>query len=168
MLVVVTGLAGVGKSTVARALAKELGLVLLELDRMEAPLFRQGISGDAIGWSAYEALTALAEDNLILGLGVVLDSVGWTGELRTRWAELAEASGAAYRPIEVVCSDPKLHRARLESRDGSTRSGWANPTWDSVEARRPLYEPWDRSRLVLDSVSPPDELVAEAVAYVLR
>lgn len=164
----VTGLPGVGKSTLSRALAAELGFVLLELDRMEAPLFRQGISGDAIGWSAYEALTALAEDNLGLGLGVVLDSVGWTHQLRRRWAALAEASGVTYRPIEVACSDTDLHRARIESRCRGTRSGWANPDWDSVEARRSLYDPWDQPRLVLDSVRPFDEMVAEAVAYVRR
>jgi predicted kinase len=164
--VVVTGLPGVGKSSLARVIASELGLVALELDRMEAPLFRQGISGDSIGWSAYEALTALAEDNLRLGYGVLLDSVGWTRELRTRWATLAQANGMPYRPIEVVCSDLTLHRARVESRNSATRSGWANPDWESVAARRSLYEAWDRPRLVLDSVRRLEELVAEAIHYV--
>lgn len=166
VFVVVTGLAGVGKSTLARALAREVGLVLLELDRMEASLLNQGISGDDLGWGGYEAITALAEDNLRLGLGVVLDSVGWTQALRTRWAELAEASGAAYRPIELTCSDLAVHWRRLESRDSSGRSRRSNPDWEAVQARRTLYEPWDRSRLVLDSVRPPDDLVREAASYV--
>jgi predicted kinase len=159
-------LPGVGKSTLARSLARELGLVLLELDRMEAPLFRQGIDGDGIGWSAYEALTGLAEDNLSLGLGVVLDSVGWTRELRTRWAMIAEANRAAYRPIEVVCSDAGLHRARIETRNHAPRSEWASPDWDSVEAHRSLYEAWDQPHLVLDSARPSEEMVAEAIRYV--
>ena len=64
VFVVVTGLPGVGKSTLARALAGKMGLVLLELDRIEVPLFKQGLDGVAVGWRAYEALTASAEDNL--------------------------------------------------------------------------------------------------------
>ena len=166
VFVVVTGLPGVGKSTLARALAGKMGLVLLELDRMEVPLFKQGIDGDAVGWSAYEALTALAEDNLSLGHGVVLDSVGWTRKLRTRWAALAETTGAVFRPVEVICSDLALHRARIETRNPATRSCWANPEWNSVEAARSEYEAWDQPRLLLDSVRSFEELVAEAVNYV--
>ena len=47
--IAVEGPIRVGKSTLARALAGKMGLVLFELDRMEVPLFKQGIEGDAIG-----------------------------------------------------------------------------------------------------------------------
>lgn len=133
---------------------------------MEAPLFSQGIDGDSLGWAGYEAVTALAEDNLSLGLGVVLDSVGWTRQLRGRWADIAESHALPFRPIEVTCSDPRMHRQRIETRNRSSRSGWANPDWASVQSRRSLYEPWDQPRLVLDSVLPLDEMVTTALAYV--
>src|SRR5678816_2343272 len=117
---------------------------------MELPLFKQGIDGDAMGWSGYEALTALAEDNLALGHGVLLDSVGWTRELRTSWAALAEKNGAVFKPVELICSDLALHRTRIETRHRESRSMWANPDWNSVEAARSNYETWDQPRLLLD------------------
>src|SRR4051812_27780969 len=98
------GLPGVGKSSVARAIATELGFCLFELDRIEAPLLER-ISGDALGWGGYELLTALAEDHLALGHSVIVDCVTWIRRLRVQWRELAQTRSATFRPIEVMCSD---------------------------------------------------------------
>jgi predicted kinase len=165
-LVAVSGLPGVGKSELARGVAGELGLVLFEIDRIEAPLLRRGISGDAIGFAGYDILTSLAEDNLELGRGVLLDSVCWTRKIRLDWAALAGKHGAFYRPIEITCSDPAVHRARLERRDRSGR-GLTDPTWEQIEeASARYYEAWDTPRLLLDAVEPLKELIAKAIAYV--
>jgi predicted kinase len=165
LLVAVSGLPGVGKSELSRRIARELELSLFEIDRIEAPLLRRGISGDAIGWGGYEILTSLATDNLELGRSVLLDSVCWTRQIRQRWFALATTYQAAYRPIEVVCSDDKLHRRRIELRD---RSGQGLPeiNWSRVEEARLLYEAWDTPRLRLDSVGQLDALLSEAIAYV--
>lgn len=164
LLVAMSGLPGVGKSELARHLARKLPISLIELDRIEGPLLQQGISGDSIAWAGYEILTALAEDNLEIGRSVLLDSVCWTRAIRERWATLAAKYHARYRPIEVVCSDAALHRRRVESRDGSSRS-LHNINWLRVEEARSLYEAWDRSRLVLDSVQPVRLLLIDALDY---
>jgi predicted kinase len=164
LLVAMSGLPGVGKSALARRIARELQLSLLEIDRIEAPLLRRGISGDAIGWAGYEILTSLAEDNLALGRGVLLDSVCWTRDIRQSWAGLASRYRATYRPIEIICSDVALHCRRVESRDRS-RQGLPDVTWSRVEEARSLYEAWDTPRLLLDSVGPLDELWARAISY---
>jgi predicted kinase len=167
LLVAVSGLPGVGKSELARLIARELSIPIIELDRIEGPLLQRGISGDSIGWAGYEILTALAEDNLEIGQSVVLDSVCWTRAIRERWATLAATYHARYRPIEIVCSNAAQHRRRVESRDRSSR-GLHNIDWLRVEHARSLYEAWDRSRLVLDSVETIDGLLREALAYVRR
>jgi predicted kinase len=164
LLVTMSGLPGVGKSVLAQRIARELELSLFEIDRIEAPLLRRGISGDAIGWAGYEILTSLAEDNLALGRGGLLDSVCWTRHIRQQWAELAAKYHAAYRPIEVICTDAALHRRRVESRDRSEQ-GLPSVTWSRVEEARLLYEPWDSPRLLLDSVERLDELSARAIAF---
>jgi predicted kinase len=159
------GLPGVGKSSIARGLAAELGVCLFELDRIEAPLLER-ISGDTLGWGGYEILTSLADDHLALGHGVILDCVSWVRPLRARWAKLADAHAAAFRPIEVVCSDEALHRARLVQRHRGSR-GLGDIGWERVEQARGLYEAWDTPRLALDSTRPLEDLVRAAVAYVL-
>jgi predicted kinase len=164
LLVATSGLAGVGKSTLARLIARELPIALIELDRIEDPLLKQGISGDSLGWAGYEILTALAEDNLGIGQSVLLDSVCWTRAIRKRWADLAERHGARYRPIEIVCSDVAVHRERVESRGKVT--GWQAVDWQRVEEAQSRFEPWEGPRLLLDSIRSIDELLATALAYV--
>jgi predicted kinase len=160
------GLPGVGKTSVARGLATELGICMLELDRIEAPLLER-ISGDTLGWGGYEILTSLADDHLALGHSVILDCVTWVRPLRARWTQLAEARGAAFRPIEVVCSDEALHRSRLLQRRRSSR-GLRDTPWARVEEARRLYEAWDTARLELDSAQALSDLIRSAVAYVAR
>jgi predicted kinase len=164
VLVAMSGLPGAGKSSIAVAVARELGLVLLELDHLEAPLLRRGVDGDTLGWSGYEMLTAIAEDNLLLGSGVLIDSVLWTNEWRDRWAALAGRCGAGWRPMEVVCSDPATHQARVGERH--LRCDAFKPSWETMVERRNWYEPWRDPRLVLDSLRPIEELVPEALAFV--
>jgi predicted kinase len=136
--------------------------VLLELDLIEAPLLRR-FAGDALGWSGYEILTAIADDNLALGTGVVLDCVTWTKAVREQWRTLAARHHARFRPIEVVCGDRDVHRARVEGRHGGESRKNA---WPRVEASFARYEEWQDDRLVLDSTRPLEELVRSAVAYV--
>ncbi len=165
MLVVMAGLPGVGKSSIAHGVATELGICLFELDRIEAPLLER-ISGDVLGWGGYEILTSLADDHLALGHSVILDCVTWIRPLRARWAQLAQARNAAFRPIEIVCSDEELHRSRLQGRRRGSR-GLADPPWARVEEALRLYEAWDTPRLELDSAQPLEDLVRTAAAYVV-
>ena len=163
-LVVTSGLPGVGKSSIAWELARRLSLVIIELDHLEAALMRHGISRDELGWGGYER-TAVALDNLALGHSVVLDSVGWTNAVRHRWAALAAEHGAAFRPIEVICSDERMYRARVEQPRRSL-DGLPETTWEDVKQAAKRYEPWDSERLILDSVAPLQDLVERAVRYV--
>lgn len=157
-LVVVSGLPGSGKSSVARELARALEFSLFELDHIEAPILAR-FDGDALGWGGYEILSALAEDNLSLGRSLVLDSVAWTNALREEWRMLAARHRARYRPIEVVVPDRELHRSRVTSR--AAKNDWAR-----IEAAFTLYEAWSSDRLVLDSSQPLDALLTAALEYV--
>ncbi len=100
---VLTGPAGVGKTTVARALARALGAALLDLDTATAPLVEvvaRGLGTDdlddarlaeATRAARYETLTALAEDSLACGTPVVLVAP-FTAERTTadRWAAVQQ------------------------------------------------------------------------------
>ena len=164
-LVVTSGLPGVGKSSIAWELARRLSLVIVELDHLEAALMRHGVGGEELGWGGYDMITAVALDNLALGHSVMLDAVGWTNGVRHGWAGMAAEHGAAFRPIEVICSDERAHRARVEQRRRSL-DGFPETTWEDVKQAATRYEAWDRDRLVLDSVAPLQDLVDRAVRYV--
>jgi predicted kinase len=165
-LIVVGGLPGAGKSSLADALAKRLQAPVFTKDRIEASLWRNGVTADANSWHvAEDLLTTLAGEQLRRGQSAILDTVARTAQSRETWRALALEHRAPFVLIECVCSDVELHRRRIEGRDRKI-PGWYEVTWEEVERVRDRWEPWPDDRLVLDSVNPIAENVAEAIAFV--
>lgn len=111
VLVVLAGLPGVGKSSLARELAQMTGLFHLRVDAMEAPFLVRGLEVEGSG---YEAMAAVARENLALGLGSIIDCVNpWplTREMFT-FADVPHRRLA----VEVFCSDGEEHGRRMEAR----------------------------------------------------
>jgi predicted kinase len=165
VLVVVSGLPGVGKSTVADAVGRHLGAAVLSVDPIEAAILRSGIDRSfETGLAAYEVVSALAEEQLRLGLSAVADAVSGLEVARDMWRRAAERTRSAMQVIEVVCSDEDLHRRRLASRQRAIE-GFPEPAWEEVVARRDEWEPWTEPRLVVDTVRPASDVVREVVEH---
>jgi hypothetical protein len=68
--------------------------------------------------------------------------------------------------IEIVCSDLAEHRRRVEGRVADIK-GLVVPGWDEITSRS--YEPWDRSRFVLDTAGISiDRLADDLEAHIAR
>ncbi|GAB2467703.1 AAA family ATPase [Streptosporangium sandarakinum] len=165
MLIVMSGLPGAGKSSIAQALGRLLPAPVLSVDPVEAAMWRAGIDrGQPTGLAAYVVVEALASDVLALGQTVIVDAVNDAQEARQQWRGLARRRSAALRYIEVTCSDHALHRRRLEGRRRDI-DGFTEPTWASVEARRANFGTWCEDRLVLDSTASLTGNVQIAIAH---
>jgi predicted kinase len=145
VLIVLSGLPGVGKTTIARALTAALHAVHLRLDSIEQALRSAGWHVDSEG---YRVAYAIAEDNLRLGRTVVADCVNPWPAARHEWSLVAERASVRAIPVEIVCSDVNEHRRRVESRVPDI-AGHRLPTWAEVSERD--YRPWNVERLVVDS-----------------
>jgi predicted kinase len=139
MLVALGGLPGAGKSTLARALAAATGAVWLRIDTIEQALRASGELAGAVGGAGYQVAAALACDNLTLGRAVIADAVNPLPVTRAMWRDAALGTRATLVEIEVVCSDPAEHRARVEAREADI-PGHVLPRWSAVLARG--YAPW--------------------------
>lgn len=144
VLVVMAGLPGVGKSSIARSLCQEFGAYHLRVDAIEDGMKAFGILPEQIAGSGYVAMVNLARENLELGFCSVIDCVNPVALTRRMFLEVAEVVGCEIISVEVICSDPLVHRARLESRG-------SEPTWQEVLDRE--YEPWVEAGIRIDTVS---------------
>jgi predicted kinase len=162
-LIVLAGLPGVGKSTLAREVAGRLDAAWLRVDRIEAALLRAGIPRSfETGLAAYLAVRDLAADQLRLGRDVVVDAVNGVEPARRMWRELSEECHAPRFIVEVSCSDPREHQRRVESRAPPTPP-LPKPTWEEVV--RCEYEPWEEPRLSLEGADPLAENLQRIVGY---
>jgi len=171
MLVVMAGLPGTGKSTVAESAAALLGLPVVSVDPIESAILSAGIDADQpTGLAAYLVTETIAEAVISTVGGVVVDAVNAVEPAREQWVRLAARRGVPIRFVEVVCSDADIHRARLEAR-GRQLAHIAEPTWHAVEQSLDEWEPWGGEsgavpRITVDSVHPVPVLVEQVVAFV--
>ncbi len=167
-LVVVGGLPGTGKSTLADGLAARLDVPVFNKDWIEASLRRDGVTRGHDSWRVAEHLLAtLAGQQLGRGQSAILDTVARPAESRAAWRTLADDADARFRLIECVCSDAALHRGRVVGRDRSIPD-WDELTWSDVEDVRARSTPWAEPRLVLDATRPAAENLDAALRYVTR
>jgi predicted kinase len=168
MLIAMCGLPGSGKSTVADDLGRRRGWPVLSVDPVEAAIRRAGVApGQPVGLAAYVVVEAVAEHLLTLGQTVVVDAVNDVPEARGQWLALAERRGVPLQFVEVVCSDPEVHRRRLESRRRGL-VGMDEPSWDSLVPRRAELQRWTGERITVDSLGDHEDLVTGVLERLAR
>lgn len=65
----------------------------------------------------------MADEQLSLGLDVIVDCVNPLALTRDSWVSTAQGARAAIVEVEVVCSDPVEHRRRVETRVSDVEGG---------------------------------------------
>ena len=148
MLIILAGLSGSGKTTIARELARQIGAVHVRIDSIEQAIQDSGALSKAVNDAGYRVGYAVAEDNLRVGRTVIADSVNPLAVTRDAWVAVASRAHVSEIEIEVTCSNAKEHRQRVETRTIDI-SGLRPPTWPEVVSRD--YQPWNRERIVIDT-----------------
>lgn len=152
LLVVLAGLPGTGKTTLAREMAGRIGAMHLRVDSIEAALHSSSLAIHPAEDAGYLVALALARDNLAVGLDVIADAVNPIPECREWWIRTAGRARARLLTVELSCGDVALHQTRIESRRADL-PGLVVPDWDAV-LHRP-YHPWSDADLHIDTAARP-------------
>jgi predicted kinase len=146
-LILLCGLPGSGKTTLARRLAADRPAVRLCADEWLAAL---GI--DLFDLAARLRLERqfrrLAHDLLRLGRSVILESGFWLRADRDEQRLAARALGVAVELHYLAVPLAELHR-RLEARNAAAPPATAPITRELLELHAPLFEAPDRAELAL-------------------
>lgn len=125
-VVLVGGLPGVGKTTLARALGAELGWTVLSTDviRRREIVDQDRYAPQAVA-TVYGELFREARDQLRRGQSVILDASWINADERAQAGTLAAQMGAAFVELQCSCSDRVASdriRHRLERRDDASEA----------------------------------------------
>jgi aminoglycoside phosphotransferase family enzyme/predicted kinase len=171
-LVLVGGLPGSGKTTIAGLLADRLGAVLLSSDRLRKELanldptrhaaapYRAGIYTAEHTERTYTELLRRAEELLSRGESVVLDASWSAAEERELATKVADRTHSTLVPLRCVAPQ-EVTSARLRTRTGSLSD--ADPA--IADAMSADAAPWPEAATV-DTSGTPATALAEALRVV--
>lgn len=109
-----------------------------------------------------ELLTTLAYRELVAGRSAIIDTTSEDVTIRARWRSLAAAAGTTFVPVLCECSDPLLHRERVELRQRKI-PGWHDAgDWLDVGSRLAAFPAWPGA-VEIDTVLPLDTCVMQVL-----
>jgi hypothetical protein len=146
MLVVVCGLPGVGKTTVAEYAVDLLDAELLRTDVVRKELFPDPDYTDAEQSAVYDELLSRARDRLAVGHSVVLDGTFHACEYRERALGVADATDSTGHLLRVVGDQPTV-----ESRIAAREDDASDADVRIHRHYRDLFEPVERPHVEIDN-----------------
>ncbi len=156
LLVVFAGAPGVGKSTLARALARELRAAYLDKDTIKDAALELGRelkvenAMQFAGALSYTLLIPIARDNLTVGTDVIIDSPAGYRTFQDAIEQLVRGVKVSFKLIECITTDETLLRERIERR-GPDLPEHRVRDWDAYQQARERLERMSGPRLVVDT-----------------
>jgi predicted kinase len=149
-LVIFSGLPGVGKTTLASKLARELRWPLLKIDDVIGPVPEN--PGIEFWDSKVDVLLDVLNTQLELGLDVIVDSVFMNMD-RQHAQELARKYQVRFLPVYVFLSDEEIWKERVTKRFNELNDEDV-ATWERIQHQREHFAEWQEdTALFIDSMN---------------
>lgn|SRR5512143_1588337 len=162
MLIIVCGLPGTGKTTLAQELARRRSAVLLSSDVIRKRIFPAPSYSEEEKATVYEEMARMCLVALKGGKNVVADATFYKEGLRERFRSMAAEAGT--EAFVILCL---LEEAEAEERLG--RRGGGGPSDADIEVHRRMraqFEPVSGEHLEMDASLPLRKRVEMAERFV--
>jgi len=164
MLIIVCGLPGSGKSSLARALAKSLRAAYISSDITRKKMFKQPSYSEQEKVAVYAGMAARAEDAIRSGRDTIVDATFYLRNERERFAGIAK--NASTPVFTIVC---RLDERNTERRLGRRRKGGPSDADYEVYLKlKERFEPVEGPHLEVDSSLPKAEILKRVIGYLGR
>ena len=164
--VLMAGLPGVGKSTLACELGRALNWHVIDKDSHKAVLLRQGLDEEVAGKATYELAFDIARHVLLKQqASVILDSAALHTFILEKALRLVENAPEARLKVILCVADHDLRNMRLRNRPLQITNIRVNP--ETIADYLRLFQHLPSDRLTLYTINPLHEYLEEAKEYVL-
>lgn len=164
MLIIICGLPGSGKSSLARKLKTRLPAAYLNSDIVRKQIFKKPMYTPEEKKRVYDEIVNQAEKMLLRGKNVIVDATFYTRRYRQLMAGTAKGAGSEYRMI--LCTLPEaMTKERLEKRERSSKSV-SDANYGIYLKLKERFEPIEGDFLEIDCSLPVREQLERAMGYI--
>jgi predicted kinase len=172
-LILIVGVAGSGKTTLAREIVKRISVVYLDNNQIADAFFphtRNGPQYAELRPHIYKALYTVTRQNLQLGNSVLLDVPHVKEMQRSEWRRfikrMVTRTKAKLIIVRCSCSENALH-SRIRSR-GEQRDSWKLHNWTKFLRQEPIDVHIPFPHLDIDTEGSLSRNISAAMRYILR
>lgn len=163
-LIIFSGLPGVGKSTLAGRLARELQLPLLCIDDVIGEIPEN--AGVPFWDSRVAVLLDVVKTQLEVGISVIVESVFMNMD-RHHAQELARRYQYRFLPIYMFVSDENIWKERVTARYDEMNDRDV-ATWERIQHQRQRFRQWEPdTALFIDSMNSIDRNYETILKFVM-
>lgn len=164
-LILVCGLPGTGKSTVAKEISKKTKAFLFNTDIIRKEFFPRPAYSQKEKYLVYEMLFEMVDYYLGRSKKVVLDGTFYKEELRKRVKKIAEKNQSKFAIVEVVCSE-KIARCRLNER--AKTKCISDADFCVYQKIREQFEPIREKHFIIDSAKGIEKQIERFLRNMIR
>ena len=146
MLIVICGLPGTGKTTIAKALSQQVGAALFRTDAIRKEMMRENTYTEREKNSVYESMFAAADEKLRNGEDCVLDGTFYKKSLINEARIVAEKNGSRFHLIECV-----LHEKDVKERISKRKKDESDADFSVYHTVKKSFEPITEKHIVVDT-----------------
>ena len=149
MLIVVTGLPGTGKTTIAESLAKEIDAVVFSTDKIRKMIFEKPVYNEEDKRIVYDELFSLTGKYLASRKNVILDGTFYTKALRQRAKEVGKTFSE--NVYFVYCETPE---ELLKERINKRKDKFSDADYSVYLKMKKIFEEFEDDVIIIDTSNP--------------